>query len=474
MFKKLYRDYIIISVMVVVITYSLVKTYAISDQVMIVIITTWLVLGGKWLADDLSDILEQLNNNEKLKKRRIFLDHLELSKILRENAYQDPFTKLTNKKYLMLQMEHILNSADSSNDSICVFIKCNSAHKEEIIQFSKHLSMLNTLMPKIIISYIEGGMFVAFLRYPIKHDLDELCYEIVQYLALKKIPHAMIAMNFSKNSFAESIITDGCNKLDKLSLQDEDNWQKNTEMFSSLKMDETNWELMLPKELTKENIILNMQPVYFYEANGTLLFHNEVFTRIKGINNETYLTSDILPIYKDAILDKLVLESVLDYMADHPDAMQRFAVNLSEDILRSDKHLNWIKNVIQEYAIFAHRLCLEFNTTIAFQNIKNINKLYNTLQKFNVQFGIDGFGKGISSFAQLNELPLGYIKLDGGLSRLIQDNLNNQLIIRSFIEMAHGLDMLALATAVETKEELQVLDRLYIDGVQGFFVGQPN
>jgi EAL domain-containing protein (putative c-di-GMP-specific phosphodiesterase class I) len=249
-------------------------------------------------------------------------------------------------------------------------------------------------------------------------------------------------------------------------------------MFSSLKMDETNWELMLPKELTKENIILNMQPVYFYEANGTLLFHNEVFTRIKGINNETYLTSDILPIYKrlnqDAILDKLVLESVLDYMADHPDAMQRFAVNLSEDILRSDKHLNWIKNVIQEYAIFAHRLCLEFNTTIAFQNIKNINKLYNTLQKFNVQFGIDGFGKGISSFAQLNELPLGYIKLDGGLSRLIQDNLNNQLIIRSFIEMAHGLDMLALATAVETKEELQVLDRLYIDGVQGFFVGQPN
>jgi EAL domain-containing protein (putative c-di-GMP-specific phosphodiesterase class I) len=308
--------------------------------------------------------------------------------------------------------------------------------------------------------------------------LDELCYEIVQYLALKKIPHAMIAMNFSKNSFAESIITDGCNKLDKLSLQDEDNWQKNTEMFSSLKMDETNWELMLPKELTKENIILNMQPVYFYEANGTLLFHNEVFTRIKGINNETYLTSDILPIYKrlnqDAILDKLVLESVLDYMADHPDAMQRFAVNLSEDILRSDKHLNWIKNVIQEYAIFAHRLCLEFNTTIAFQNIKNINKLYNTLQKFNVQFGIDGFGKGISSFAQLNELPLGYIKLDGGLSRLIQDNLNNQLIIRSFIEMAHGLDMLALATAVETKEELQVLDLLYIDGVQGFFVGQPN
>ena len=44
-------------------------------------------------------------------------------------------------------------------------------------------------------------------------------------------------------------------------------------------------------------------------------------------------------------------------------------------------------------------------------------------------------------------------------------------MVKSFVELAHGLDILAIATHIDTKMEQDVLLHLGVDGMQGLFMG---
>lgn len=64
--------------------------------------------------------------------------------------------------------------------------------------------------------------------------------------------------------------------------------------------------------------------------------------------------------------------------------------------------------------------------------------------------------------------------MDGSYTRQIDEDKNNQYFLRLMIDLAHRIGVSVLAESVETQEEKHMLESLFIDGCQGYYIGKPQ
>jgi EAL domain-containing protein (putative c-di-GMP-specific phosphodiesterase class I) len=103
-------------------------------------------------------------------------------------------------------------------------------------------------------------------------------------------------------------------------------------------------------------------------------------------------------------------------------------------------------------------------------------RLLDTLTRFRIKgmgLALDDFGTGYSSLLQLRELPYTELKIDRCfISDAARDN-EARIIIKSVIDLAHGLGLSATAEGVEDEETLELLIELGCDSAQGFLIAEP-
>ena len=90
-----------------------------------------------------------------------------------------------------------------------------------------------------------------------------------------------------------------------------------------------------------------------------------------------------------------------------------------------------------------------------------------------IELAIDDFGVGQSSLAYLRRLPIREIKIDKGFVLNLHHNLDDQTIVRSVVELSHGLGYRVTAEGVEDESSLHLLRTLGCDFAQGYFIARP-
>jgi len=103
-------------------------------------------------------------------------------------------------------------------------------------------------------------------------------------------------------------------------------------------------------------------------------------------------------------------------------------------------------------------------------------KLMDTLTRFRIKgmgLAIDDFGTGFSSLMQLRQLPFTEVKIDRAFVMDLPGAHDSRLIVRSIVELAHGLGLTATAEGVETVGQLRAVHELGCDVVQGYLVSPP-
>ena len=87
---------------------------------------------------------------------------------------------------------------------------------------------------------------------------------------------------------------------------------------------------------------------------------------------------------------------------------------------------------------------------------------------------VERFGVGLTSFKFFRDLKPDFIKMDSTYTRDIDEDKNNQYFLRTMVDLAHRLSITVLAESVESQEEKFTLEKLFIDGCQGFYIGKPK
>ena len=96
------------------------------------------------------------------------------------------------------------------------------------------------------------------------------------------------------------------------------------------------------------------------------------------------------------------------------------------------------------------------------------------LHDMGVNVSVDDFGTGYSSLAYLQRLPVDEIKVDRSFVTNLFEASDNEVIVRSTVDLAHNLGLRVVAEGVEDAGVLDLLVNYGCDHAQGFFFSRPQ
>lgn len=149
------------------------------------------------------------------------------------------------------------------------------------------------------------------------------------------------------------------------------------------------------------------------------------------------------------------------------------AVNLSAKQLQDPALVVGVKRTLERHDIAPDRLTLELTETAAMQDADRTLALFHELKALGVLLSIDDFGTGYSSLSYLLKLPFDKLKIDREFVVDVHSNSQRRAICRSLVELAHGLEIGLVAEGAETAEEVNTLQQLGCQLVQGFYFSRP-
>ena len=154
-------------------------------------------------------------------------------------------------------------------------------------------------------------------------------------------------------------------------------------------------------------------------------------------------------------------------------APMRVAVNVSTIQLRSLDFVDTVKEALEHSRLPPGRLELEITESVFMANTTKIMPILTTLRGIGVRFAMDDFGTGYSSLSTLRAFPFDKIKIDRSFIRDLAAADAAGQIIRTILALGKSLGMRVTAEGVETRAQLEFLDREGCDEIQGYLVGRP-
>ncbi|MEQ8664907.1 MAG: EAL domain-containing response regulator [Rhodospirillales bacterium] len=132
-----------------------------------------------------------------------------------------------------------------------------------------------------------------------------------------------------------------------------------------------------------------------------------------------------------------------------------------------------LASLADEAGIARERLILEITESAAMTDTSNSMDVLSRLRLKGMNLSIDDFGTGFSSLIQLYRMPFSELKIDQSLVFDMGKNEEADVIVRSTIDMAHGLGLMVCAEGVETPEVAASLEQMGCDVVQGYYYSKP-
>ena len=149
------------------------------------------------------------------------------------------------------------------------------------------------------------------------------------------------------------------------------------------------------------------------------------------------------------------------------------AVNLSPRQFRNTKLIGFITNILNENDISATSLELEITEDVLMSGEPYIHDALISISDLGIKLSMDDFGTGYSSLSYLRQYPFDVLKVDRSFINGITSNKADCDLVKATIAMSHSLDLTVVAEGVETKEQLQLLENLGCDFVQGYYFSRP-
>ena len=149
------------------------------------------------------------------------------------------------------------------------------------------------------------------------------------------------------------------------------------------------------------------------------------------------------------------------------------SVNVSAKQFRQVDFVAQVEASIQHHGIIPRMLKLELTESLLLEDISGTVATMSALKEIGVQFSLDDFGTGYSSLQYLKKLPLNEIKIDQSFVRDITSDQNDAVIVQTIIAMAETLGFNVIAEGVETEAQKEFLILRGCHAYQGYLFGKP-
>lgn len=230
--------------------------------------------------------------------------------------------------------------------------------------------------------------------------------------------------------------------------------------------------------LAEQQFIVYFQPKYHLKKMAP--YGAEALVRWKKPNGEIVLPNEFIPIFERngfiTKLDYYVWEKVCQFIDSELSQGRNpapISVNVSRVNLYNPDFMDSLIDLIHRYQIPPHYLNLELTESVFSEDAELIQRAVNYLHDAGFTILMDDFGSGYSSLNILKDVDLDVLKIDMKFFSKGNTAEKGAKIIEAVIRMAESLDMMVIAEGVEEKHQVDFLNDLGCDYIQGYYFGRP-
>lgn len=244
---------------------------------------------------------------------------------------------------------------------------------------------------------------------------------------------------------------------------------------------EIDWASRLQNALSENRFLLEGQRIEPLRESEAGMAGYEILIRLRDENGRVVPPMAFLPAAERyglmAGIDKWVIDKALALHAacrGKWPAATRFSINLSGVTLCDPTLVEYITGKLAEHRVPATAICFEVTETAAIANLGIAVDLIHRLRRLGCRFALDDFGSGMSSFAYLKQLPVDYVKIDGGFVKDMLDDPVDYAMVEAIHNIAQRMGLKTVAEFVENAQTIEALRALGVDYVQGYGVERPR
>ncbi|WP_288481642.1 GGDEF and EAL domain-containing protein [uncultured Deinococcus sp.] len=150
--------------------------------------------------------------------------------------------------------------------------------------------------------------------------------------------------------------------------------------------------------------------------------------------------------------------------------VRTLAVNFSAQHFAGNGFPGQLRATLEETGLPPSALVVEITESLFMEDHRRANVLLRDLLRDGVGVAADDFGRGYSSLAKLQHLPLSMLKVDRAF---VATSAQFPGIVRSIVEMARSLNLTVVAEGIETPAQLDALRDLGCGYGQGYHLARP-
>jgi diguanylate cyclase (GGDEF)-like protein/PAS domain S-box-containing protein len=244
---------------------------------------------------------------------------------------------------------------------------------------------------------------------------------------------------------------------------------------------EIHWLQRLQSALKEGRFELHAQPIVAVDPHASEGPGLEVLLRLKDDGGAPVTPAEFMRAAERYRLmphvDRWVVQTALAALgrgAVKLPADRSLCINLSGQTLGDAAFLEFVVECLDRTGVTPGRVCFEVTENSVITNIEHARRFIGVLHGMGCRFALDDFGRGLSSFANLKNLSLDYLKIDGYFIRNLATDSVNQAMVTAMIKLARSLNFQVIAEHVEDAGALEAAERMGVDYVQGYQLGHPR
>ena len=245
---------------------------------------------------------------------------------------------------------------------------------------------------------------------------------------------------------------------------------------------EMQWISRLQKALDEDRFRLYHQIIKPLDASSSEPPLSELFVRLIDEKGKLVYPRSFIPAAERygliPSIDRWVLSTALRQLRTGGNTVlaenSRFAINLSGLSLGAEGFLDFVVEELGKTRVQPGRVFFEITETSAIANLPMAMRFISVLKGMGCRFVLDDFGQGLSSFSYLKNLPLDYLKIDGGFVREMVADPIHAALVESIHDIGEVMGLRTIAESVEDEATLEALLQIGVDYVQGYLLQRPR
>ncbi len=236
----------------------------------------------------------------------------------------------------------------------------------------------------------------------------------------------------------------------------------------------------MDEALSHKDFVVYYQPKYDVSGSRPRLRSAEALIRWKHPELGMISPGDFIPLFESngliMKLDNYVWQEAAAQVKEWKDEFGLtlpVSVNVSRIDIYDPALEDKLLDLLRKNGLNPEEIMLEITESAYSSNAQGLIETVNHLRETGFRIEMDDFGSGYSSLNMLTTIPIDVLKMDMKFIRNMMKDRKSQKLVELVIDIARFLEVPVVAEGVETEEQLQLLQEMGCDIIQGYFFSKP-